>query len=72
MKKLLKILGIILGIVVLAGVVFYVYISVRGTGTYAINVPAIPKVEITPERVARGENIASMLCRNCHLSNCLK
>jgi len=69
MKKLLKILGIILGIVVLAGVVFYVYISVRGTGTYAINVPAIPKVEITPERVARGENIASMLCRNCHFNN---
>jgi mono/diheme cytochrome c family protein len=68
MKKLLKILGIVLGILVLAVIVFVIYISVRGTGTYAVNVPDIPKVEITPERVVRGEKIAAMLCRNCHFN----
>ena len=66
MKKLLKILGIILGIVVLAIIVFVIYVNVRGTGSYTANVPAIPKVEITPARVERGQKIASMLCRNCH------
>ncbi|MEO8088123.1 MAG: cytochrome c [Bacteroidota bacterium] len=69
MKKLLKILGVILGIVVLAVIVLAIYISVRGTGSYTANVPAIPKVEITPARVARGERIAAMLCRNCHFNS---
>ncbi len=69
MKKLLKILGILLGIVVLAVIVFVIYINVRGTGSYPVNVPDIPKVEVTPERVIRGERIASMLCKSCHLNN---
>ena len=38
MKKLLKILGIVLGIAVLAVLVVVIYISVRGTGSYAVNV----------------------------------
>jgi len=68
MKKLLKILGIVLGIALLAVLGFVVFISIRGTGTYAVEVPDIPKVEITPQRVERGEKIAAMLCKNCHLS----
>jgi mono/diheme cytochrome c family protein len=69
MKKFLKILGILLGIVVVAVIIFVVFISMRGTGSYTVSVPDIPKVEVTPERVARGEKIASMLCKNCHLSS---
>ena len=69
MKKVIKVIGILLGIVVLAVIIFVIFISVRGTGSYAVNVPDIPKVEITPERVARGEKIAAMLCRNCHYNN---
>ena len=69
MKKLLKVLGIILGIAILAVAGFVIFVSARGTGTYDVNVPEIPKVEITPERVERGEKIASMLCRNCHFNN---
>ena len=68
MKKVFKIIGIVLGIVILAVIVFVVFISIRGTGSYAVNVPDIPKVEITPERVVRGEKIAAMLCRNCHFN----
>jgi mono/diheme cytochrome c family protein len=69
MKKLFKILGIVLGIVVLAVVIFVLYVSIRGTGSYAANVPDIPKVEVTPVRVVRGEKIAAMLCKSCHLSS---
>lgn len=68
MKKLLKILGIVLGVAVLAIIVFVIYVNVRGTGSHEVNVPAIPNVEVTPARVERGERIASMLCKNCHLS----
>ena len=68
MKKLLKILGIVLGIVVLGAVAFVIFISIRGTGSHTVEVPDIPKVEVTAERVERGEKIAAMLCKNCHLS----
>ena len=68
MKKLLKILGIVLGIAVLAIIVFVIYVNVRGTGSHEVNVPAIPNVEVTPARIERGERIASMLCKNCHLN----
>lgn len=68
MKKLLKILGIVLGIAVLAVIVFVIYVSVRGTGSHEVNVPAIPNVEVTPARIERGERIASMLCNSCHLN----
>src|SRR6187455_1383249 len=68
MRKVFKILGIVLGIAVLAIIGFVLFISIRGTGSYEVNVPDIPKVEITPARIERGEKIAAMLCKNCHLS----
>jgi mono/diheme cytochrome c family protein len=66
MKKILKVLLIlvlVIAVVIGAGASF---ISIRGIPKYDVNVPTIPNVEVTPERVARGEKIASMLCRNCH------
>lgn len=68
MKKILKVLGIILGIVIVAGLGFVLYVNIRGTGSYEAKVPAIPNVEVTPERVERGQKIAGMLCNHCHLS----
>src|SRR5690242_603155 len=68
MRKLLKVLGILLGIVVLVVIVFVIYVSARGTGSYEVKVPDIPKVEVTQARVERGEKIATMLCKNCHLN----
>src|SRR5437868_4974231 len=69
MKKLFKILGIILLLVVIVVAGGATFISMRGIPKYEAKVPDIPKVEITPQRVARGETIASMLCRNCHYNS---
>jgi mono/diheme cytochrome c family protein len=66
MKKLFKILGIILLLVVIIVAGGATFISVRGLPSYDVNVPEVPKIEVTPERVARGEKIAGMLCKNCH------
>ena len=66
MKKILKFLGIILGIVLLAVLGFVTFIEVRGLPSYEAKVPDIKQVEVTPQRVARGEKLASMLCFNCH------
>lgn len=65
MKKLFKILGYLLGVVVLvvAGLLMYVSFALP-------NVSDAPdlKVEVTPERVKRGEYLANhvMVCMDCH------
>src|SRR3569832_2471421 len=69
MKKFFKIIGILLLLIIIIVAGGATFISVRGIPKYPVNVPAIPKVEITPERVARGDTIASMLCRNCHFNS---
>ncbi len=69
MKRLLKIIGVLLAIVLLVIIGFASFISVRGIPKYEAKVPEIAPVEITPERVAKGEKIASMLCRDCHYNN---
>lgn len=64
MKKLLKILGILLLILVLVIVGAITYIT---QALPNIPVPDV-KVEITPERVARGEYLANhvCVCMDCH------
>jgi len=66
MKKIFKILGILILVVIVAGVCFVTFIAMRGIPKYDVHVPDVPKVEVTPQRVERGEKIADMLCFNCH------
>ena len=65
MKKLFKILGILLLIValVILGGITYVTQALPD-----IEAPATLHVEVTPERVARGEYLANnvCLCMDCH------
>src|SRR5258705_1136586 len=68
MKKILKFLVILVLVVAVAAGAGAAFISIRGIPKYEVNVPSIPNVEVTPERVERGEKIAAMLCRNCHFN----
>lgn len=68
MKKILKIFGIIILVIVLIIGGLASFIAIRGIPKYEVHVPEIPTVEITPERVERGAKIASMLCQSCHLN----
>ncbi|MBK8340221.1 MAG: c-type cytochrome [Flavobacteriales bacterium] len=65
MKKLAKILGVLLLLVVLVviGAITYVTKALPN-----IEVPADLKVDVTPERVARGEYLANSVCvcMDCH------
>ncbi len=67
MKKFLKILGILILVIAVGAAAFASFISIRGIPKYEVNVPVVPDVKITPERIERGAKIASMLCQNCHL-----
>ena len=66
MKKLFRITGIVLGALVLIIAAVATFISIRGIPKYEVNVPPVQAIELTPGRIARGEKIAGMLCRNCH------
>ena len=65
MKKVLKIFLGLLGLVLLALIGGAAFIQFRGIPTY--DPPKVDlTVEVTPERVAQGARMASMLCVVCH------
>ncbi|MDB4965508.1 MAG: putative diheme cytochrome c-553, partial [Myxococcales bacterium] len=63
--KALRVLGYLVGGVVVAAGGFVGWCAIDGIPHYAV--PAVQaKVEVTPERVARGHKLASLLCAQCH------
>ncbi len=72
MKRFFKIiLYSILGIAALICITL-MFLNIKGVPSYEVNIPENiknMKVEISPQRVARGEKIALLLCNNCHGNN---
>jgi len=68
MKKVLKWLGVTVGGLVVAACGFAAYVAARPLPTYATRAVAL-KVEVTPERVARGKRHAELLCAGCHFDS---
>ncbi|MCX6350336.1 MAG: cytochrome c, partial [Bacteroidetes bacterium] len=66
MKKIFKVLLIIIGIVALLGGGFATFISIRGIPSFEVKAPNI-KVAITPEKIKRGKQLATVLCVRCHM-----
>lgn len=65
MKKFFKITGIVLGCIVLFIAAFATYVNFKSFPVY--EVPKVElKVDVTPQRIANGQRIASMLCIQCH------
>lgn len=67
MKTLLKILGGIIVLVICLVLIGAGYINFSGIPSYEVNLPEY-NIQSTPEKVAEGKRLASMLCINCHLS----
>src|SRR3981081_971978 len=68
MKKFLKIIGIILGVIIVLIGGFMGYLKIAGMPKFSdVHRPNI-KVESTPERVMRGRKIATLLCYDCHFN----
>ncbi len=65
MKKLLKILGVLVILIVIFGIGFTFYVK---SAFPKVDAPPQLKVDITPERVARGKYLANhvMVCIDCH------
>jgi mono/diheme cytochrome c family protein len=67
MKKVLKVLLIILGIVLLIALSGYLYIDKAGIPKYEVQEIKL-EVQATPENIERGKKLASMLCAGCHMN----
>ncbi len=70
MKKLLKIAGILIGVVILLVIGFVSYLKIAGmpsvsaAGVHRPNV----HVESTPVKIERGRKIVTLLCYDCHFN----
>jgi mono/diheme cytochrome c family protein len=65
-KRFLKWAGILLGVVVLVIGAAAAYVGATPIPSYPVEKIDL-KVDVTPERVARGKRTAEMLCAACHL-----
>lgn len=65
MKKFLKILGIIVGVVVLFFVIAGLTINIRGIPSYDTQEIKL-KVEMDSASIANGEKLTALVCINCH------
>lgn len=65
MKRILKIGGIAIGGVLLLAVIGILSMYLRGIPSYPVETVSIT-IEPTPERLARGEKLAALLCAGCH------
>jgi mono/diheme cytochrome c family protein len=65
MKKVLKGLGYVLGTVVVLVGGFVAYCAIDGIPHFEPPVVDV-HVDLTPERVARGKKLVSLLCAECH------
>jgi mono/diheme cytochrome c family protein len=68
MKTLLKIIGGIVLLLLLAVGGFAAFVQIAGIPSYPVEKVDL-EVEVTPERVARGKVIANMMCSGCHLDS---
>ncbi|MBO9684426.1 MAG: hypothetical protein J7502_17455 [Flavisolibacter sp.] len=67
MKKVLRYLLIVIGILVILVGGFAAFIAVKGIPKYTAENFDL-KVTSTPERIERGKQLSAMLCNDCHLN----
>ena len=67
MKKILKIMGIIIGAFLILVLIGFLNFNFKSMPTYEADVPAFEHSS-SPEILKRGEKLATMLCAGCHMN----
>ena len=67
MKKVLKVLGILIGILVILGAAGAAYIHFNGIPTYEVKAV---EIKVTPDStmLAEGKRLATLVCNQCHMA----
>jgi len=64
-KRALKVVSVLVGLLVAAAGAFLLFVQLDGIPRYSVEKIEL-KVPLTPERVARGAKLATLLCGGCH------
>jgi hypothetical protein len=67
MKKVLRYLLIVIGILVILVGGFAAFIAIKGIPKYTAENFSL-KVASTPERIEKGRQLSLMLCNDCHMN----
>jgi mono/diheme cytochrome c family protein len=65
LKKLLKIIGIVIGAFLIIVLIGFLYFNFKSMPTYEAQIPEFEHTS-SPEILDRGEKLATMLCAGCH------
>ncbi len=68
MKKLLKILGILIGAIIAIAAIAALYINFAPVPKFSNNPPRDYPIDMSSDQIAEGARIARTMCVNCHLS----
>lgn len=66
MKKALRYLLIVIGVIIVIAGGFATFVAIRGIPDYSPETIAL-KVTSSPERIERGRQLSAMLCNDCHM-----
>ena len=66
MKRFLKILGILLGVILLFLIGMYLYINAKGIPSYKVHAPSMT-ITLDSMKIAEGTRMANLMCSSCHL-----
>jgi mono/diheme cytochrome c family protein/cytochrome c2 len=67
MKKVFRYLLLFILVVAVLASAFVAYVSIKGVPSYTAEKIQM-NVNATPEHIAKGQKLASMLCKSCHLN----
>lgn len=68
MKTTLRLLGALLGVALLLGAGFALYVQARGVPRYPVPVATVAVPAGTPAQLALGERLVQASCAECHLN----
>lgn len=68
MKKALKIIGIVLGVLLILVAVFALYVNITGIPSYAVSPPEKFPVSMDSLSLANGEKLVRITCMDCHIN----
>lgn len=68
MKKALKILGIVLGVILILITGFALYVNITGIPSYDIQQPGKYAVSMDSTSLKNGEKLVRLICMDCHIN----
>ncbi len=67
MKKALKIIGYVLGVLILLLAIGATYVHFSGIPEYEVKLPDYPEFKPDSTMIAEGKRLATMVCNQCHM-----